>query len=127
MKFSLNKKIIPIILLVIILVPIIASAQVTPDLFGTGYLGSSNLPRGDAREVIVELINILLGILGTIFLILVLYGGFLWMTAGGNDDQAGKGRTVIRNAVIGLIVVFISFSLTTFVINILDAAARASN
>lgn len=102
------------------LLPLAAGAA--PD-FGTGYLVNSDLPADDLRDVAVNLINILLSALGVIFLLLVLYGGFLWMVAGGSDDQAAKGRKVIGNAIVGLLVVFLAFAITTFVFNLLFAAA----
>jgi len=108
-----------VLALAIILTPALAFAQ--PD-FGTGYLGGSTLPSTDVRTVAVNLINVLLGVLGIIFLLLVLYGGFLWMTAGGNDEAAQKGRKIIGNGIIGLIVIFVAFAITTFVFNILVAA-----
>jgi heme/copper-type cytochrome/quinol oxidase subunit 2 len=106
-------------LVAVLAVPALVSAQ---DPFGTGYLTGSDLPTTDVREVVINLINILLGILGIIFLLLVLYGGFLWMTAGGNDDQASKGRKIIGNGIVGLIIIFVAFAITTFVFNILDQA-----
>ena len=124
MKISNVKKLIPLILtLVIVLTPVLVFAQ-PPDLdFGTGYLANSSLPSSDVRTVAINLINILLSMLGIIFLLVVLYGGLLWMTAGGNDDQAAKGRKIIGNGIIGLIVIFVAFAITTFVFNILVAAA----
>ncbi len=125
MELSNFKKIIPFVLtLAILLTPVLAFAQADPnDPFGTGYLtGLAGLPTTDLKEVVINLINILLGILGIIFLLLVLYGGFLWMTAGGSDDQAAKGRKIIGNGIIGLIVIFVSFAIVTFVFNILVAA-----
>jgi heme/copper-type cytochrome/quinol oxidase subunit 2 len=120
MNISNVKRLVTFVLtLSLVLTPALALAQ--PD-FGTGYLGGSTLPADDVRDVAINLINILLGMLGIIFLLLVLYGGFLWMTAGGNDDQAAKGRKIIGNGIIGLIVIFVAFAITTFVFNILSAA-----
>jgi hypothetical protein len=110
-----------VILLAIVLTPALVFAQ---DPFGTGYMANTSLPQTDARDVVINLINVLLGILGMIFLLLVLYGGFLWMTAGGNDDQAAKGRKIIGNGIVGLIVIFLAFAITTFVFTLLtDASA----
>ena len=103
----------------ILLAPSLALAQ--PD-FGTGYLGGTTLPSSDLREVAINLINIMLSALGVIFLLIVLYGGFLWMIAGGNDDQASKGRKVIGNGMAGLLVIFLSMAITTYVFSVLVAA-----
>ena len=108
-----------VLLLAIVLTPALVFAQ---DPFGTGYMGGTNLPDTDVRTVAVNLINVLLGVLGIIFLLLVLYGGFLWMTAGGDDSRAEKGRAIIRNAIVGLIVIFLAFAITTFVFTLLTDA-----
>lgn len=99
--------------------PVFALQAQTSD-FGTGYLGAANLPQTDARTVVINLINTLLGVLGIVFLLLVLYGGFLWMTAGGNDDRASQGRKIIGNGIVGLIIIFLAFAITTFVFTILQ-------
>ncbi|MFH0840405.1 MAG: pilin [bacterium] len=60
-------------------------------------------------------LKIILSFVGVIFLLLMIYGGFTWMTAGGNEKTAGKGKTIITAAVIGLIVVVAAYAITTFV------------
>lgn len=61
-------------------------------------------------------VNVFLGLLGTIFLILILYGGFLWMTAAGNEERIKKATQVIGRAVIGLIIVAMAYGITYFVL-----------
>ena len=120
MKLSLKKVAAFVLTLAIIAMPVAVFAQ-TPD-FGTSYLSNSDLPDTDAREVVINLINTLLGVLGIVFLLLVLYGGFLWMTAGGNDDRASQGRKIIGNGIVGLIIIFLAFAITTFVFTVLSDA-----
>ena len=67
-------------------------------------------------EKIGEIVNILLAFLGVIFIVLIIYGGFLWMTAGGNEDQVGRAKKFITNATIGLVVVMLSYALAYFVL-----------
>lgn len=69
-----------------------------------------------AFQIIGSIINIILGFLGVIFLVLVIYGGFLWMTAGGNEEKVKKGRELIIHAAIGLAIILFAFLLTNFVI-----------
>ncbi|HEX9664618.1 MAG TPA: pilin [Patescibacteria group bacterium] len=76
--------------------------------FGTG--------QKPLAETVGDIIQVFLGFLGTIALILVLYGGFMWMTAGGNEEKVTKAKTLLRNAVIGLIIVISAYSITYFVI-----------
>lgn len=73
-------------------------------------------------EVIGGFIRVGLSFLGLIFLVLTIYAGFLWMTAGGNDDQVGKAKTLIGQAVVGLIIVISAYAISTFVIAAIGSA-----
>lgn len=70
------------------------------------------------ETIIGIVISAILGFLGVIFIILIVYGGILWMTAGGNDERVGKAKNIIRNAAVGLIVVLISYSLSWLILNV---------
>ncbi|MDL1953413.1 hypothetical protein FBR07_04530 [Candidatus Uhrbacteria bacterium UHB] len=79
---------------------------------------SANVGQQQELPVIVgRIINVILGFLGIILLVLVLYAGFLWMTAGGNEDQVKKAKQYITNSVIGLIVIVAAFAISNFVLN----------
>ncbi len=79
---------------------------------------SANVGQQQELPVIVgRIINVILGFLGIILLVLVLYAGFLWMTAGGNEDQVKKAKQYITNSVIGLIVIVAAFAISYFVLN----------
>jgi hypothetical protein len=65
-------------------------------------------------EVIVNIINFMLLVGGIIAFLFALYGGFLYLTAGGDAARAGTGRTVIVNAVIGIIIIFLSYAIILF-------------
>lgn len=80
---------------------------------GAGYDTTIQSP----EPIIATVIKTLLSFLGVLFLILMVYGGFLWMTARGNDDQVKKSRDLIIAAVIGLIIVLISYAISIFVIS----------
>lgn len=67
-------------------------------------------------SVIAEIIKIFLSLLGIIFIILMIYAGYLWMTAGGNDEQVAKSKTIIRNCLIGLIIALSAYAITYYVI-----------
>ncbi len=61
-----------------------------------------------------KIIRSALSLVGTIFLILVIYAGILWMTASGNDEQVNQSIGILRSAVIGLAIVASAYSLTGF-------------
>lgn len=111
-----------VVLLAVIVGGLFISHGVLAQDFGTGYLAGSDLPQDDVRVVIVRVINVVLGVLGVVFVGLMIYAGWLWMTAGGNEQQVGKARKIIINAVIGLIIIFMAFAFTRFIFNLLNDA-----
>ena len=68
--------------------------------------------------VIGKIIQIVLGFLGIIFVILIIFSGYQWMTAGGNSDTIKKARDRMINAVIGLVIVLAAYSITWFVMGV---------
>ena len=60
------------------------------------------------------IIKIFLSLLGVIFVVLLIYGGFLWMNARGNAEQVTKSQDLIKDAVIGLIIVVAAYAITYF-------------
>jgi hypothetical protein len=61
-------------------------------------------------------ISYILSMLGVIFLVLLIYGGFLWMTAKGDSEVVSKSKDIIINAMIGLIIVLMSYAITYYVV-----------
>lgn len=76
--------------------------------------GLSN-SRGDVPTLVGNIIGAVLTLISVIFFTLMVYGGFLWMTAHGDSAQVDKGRETIIAGVIGIIVVLASYGLTIFV------------
>ncbi|MFA7365039.1 MAG: hypothetical protein WCZ12_01605 [Patescibacteria group bacterium] len=60
-------------------------------------------------------IGAILSFIGVIFMVLIVYAGFSWMTARGNDQQVEKAKNLIFRAIIGLIIVLAAYAITTFV------------
>lgn len=67
-------------------------------------------------EIIGAIIGIVLSFVGIIFLCLILYAGFIWMTSGGNEIKVLKAKNILRNSIIGLIIILSAYSITRFVI-----------
>ena len=87
-------------------------------------LQQTNVQQGGAAEagrqlplVIGRIIRTILGLLGIIFLVLMVYAGFLWMTARGESDPVDKAKDIIRQSIIGIIIIFLAYALTGFIIN----------
>ncbi len=71
----------------------------------------------DLFVIIGRVINIALGTVGVVLLGLLLYAGFLWMTSGGSEDNVKKAQTMIKNAIIGLLIVVSAFAITNFILS----------
>ncbi len=82
-----------------------------------GFDSSNNI-----ENVISTVIGVILGLLGIVFLVLLVLGGYQWMTAGGNEDQVTKAQARIKTAVIGLVIVLAAYAITAFVFNNLPFA-----
>jgi len=71
---------------------------------------------GGPQELIGRVINAALGLVGSLALLMFVYGGLLWMTSGGNDEKVKQGREILIWATAGLALVFFSYVLVRFVI-----------
>lgn len=80
----------------------------------------------DIPTIVGNIVGTGLSLVGVTFFILTLYGGFLWMTAHGNDETVKKALKIITSAIIGLIIVMASYAITTFIFNSLGAGGSAS-
>jgi hypothetical protein len=79
----------------------------------------------DVKNSIADVINIVLGFLGVIAVVIIIYAGFKWMTAGGNEDAVGESKKMIIQAIIGLVIIFLAWIIAGFVINQLATATGA--
>lgn len=79
---------------------------------------NTGLTPEDPRVTVAFIIKAFLGLLGIIAVALMLYAGFLWMTAGGNSEQVGTAKSIIINATIGLAVLLSAYTITYAVFRI---------
>lgn len=97
-----------------------AFAQVNTSITITGY-GTN-----DPETIVVNLINWVLGILALIAVILVLIGGFRWMTAAGNEEKVDGAKKLLVAAVIGLVIVMAAWGIALYAVSILAGATGAT-
>lgn len=81
----------------------------TADVAG---LGSETQP----TAIVGRIIGIVLGLMGIILVVLMLAGGIMWMTSGGSAEQVIKAKKLMTSALIGLIIVVFSYSISRFVV-----------
>jgi quinol-cytochrome oxidoreductase complex cytochrome b subunit len=87
--------------------------------------GTFNFLTGDPGQIVSALLRWFLTILGILAVIYFIYGGSLYLTAGSDPEKATKGRTVIINAIIGIIIIVASFVIVQLVSNALATAPHA--
>lgn len=80
-----------------------------------GFTGQDNKAPKDLRLIAFQIVQTLLGLVGTALVIVIMYAGFMWWSARGNDDKVTKTKSTLRNAVIGMIIISMSYAITTFV------------
>lgn len=93
-----------------------------------GAISGFDLPSGGenpdeaAQGIIGRIISAFLSLFGIIFMVLIIFGGYRWMMARGNDDEVKKARDIIRGAVIGLIIVLAAYAISYFIATALEQA-----
>ncbi len=107
--------------------PAVASAQVYSNFGLNNFAAETNLGTDiPLIETIARIINILLGFLGVLAVLLVLWGGFKWMTAAGNEDQISEAKKLMGAGVVGLAIILAAFAVASFVVNQLADATNAT-
>ena len=77
------------------------------------------LPSMDIRTIIANIIRVALSLVGIILVVIIMYGGFLYMTAGGNEEQIGRAKDILKNAVIGLAIILSAYAIVLFIMKML--------
>ena len=96
-----------------------------------GYLGN---PGDDEPDDVIKsipgaigkIIGLALSFVGLAFFVLMIYGGFIWMFARGNDQDVQKAKELIQAAIIGLIIVLSAYAITMFIGNALTGGESSN-
>ena len=83
---------------------------------GAGYADTETVEGDRLPAMIGGIIKALLGFLGIIFLVLMVYAGYLWMTARGDSKSVDKAKDIIKQAIIGIVITMLAYAITGFVI-----------
>lgn len=93
--------------------PLMASAVTAFTVEDVG--ASLGLGTADLKNTVINILNWVLGILALVAVIMIIMGGFQWLTAAGNEEKIEKAKKVISAAVIGLIIVLLAWAIVIFV------------
>ncbi|MDO8425740.1 MAG: pilin, partial [bacterium] len=98
---------VPCFVFLVLALPAAAQVNTGLDEFGrVTVLGGE-----DIRIIVARIIRAFVGLLGIIAVCIVLYGGFLWMTANGAEEKITKAKKILINGAIGLLIVLSAFSI----------------
>lgn len=86
-----------------------------------GRISESTGGEGSFRQLILTFLNFFLGFLGLLAVIMVIYGGILYVSAAGNQDSIDKGKKIILYAIVGIVIILLSFALVNTVLGGLGA------
>ena len=114
----------------LIIVPVFAvvlnaNAALDPwggDTGGTNLQSTTGLGSKGPQEIAASVINVILGFLGIVAVVLILLGGFKWMTAQGAEEKVEEAKKLITAAIIGLIIILAAFGISKFVLDKLITA-----
>ncbi len=107
-----------------LLLPAAAFAQLTEAQSQLGEVkeGIGSDANTDLPTLIGNIIAVLLSVLGIIFVVLVVYAGFLYLTSAGEADRVKKAKALLTQAVIGLVIIIAAYAIADFVIDSLVTA-----
>lgn len=71
------------------------------------------------QDIVVVVLNSIMMFLGFITVILIMYGGFMWTTAAGDESKVEKAKKILKNAIIGLAVILMSMAISNFVFSLM--------
>ncbi|PIR12803.1 hypothetical protein COV49_04165 [Candidatus Falkowbacteria bacterium CG11_big_fil_rev_8_21_14_0_20_39_10] len=120
----LNKKIISFTVLTFLFFCVLAPTVLAVDTgldttaevgYGKTLFDSKIKGDKDISSIIGKIVGSLLAFIGVIFFVLIIYGGFMWMTAQGNEEQVNKAIEIMKQAIFGIIVVAAAYLLTKFI------------
>lgn len=93
------------------------------NLINTGNIGGYDVVnKGDLPTVVGGIIVAVLSVLGIVFIIIIVYAGFQWMLAQGEESKIKSAQQMILQGIVGLAIVLAAYAISYFVINTLQQA-----
>jgi uncharacterized membrane protein YidH (DUF202 family) len=93
-----------------------ADSQILERLTLTGIAAQYDTSESSLSVMVGRFIQTFLSFLGIIFIILAIYGGYLWMTARGAEEKVEEAKSTLTNGVIGIVIIVTAYVITYFVL-----------
>ncbi|MFH1412686.1 MAG: IPT/TIG domain-containing protein [bacterium] len=85
--------------------------------FGAEKMEEIGLGKEDPRVIVINIIRIALGLLGILAVVLMMYGGYIWMTASGDPEKVDKAKKILKNSIIGILIILACFAIVTYILS----------
>ena len=92
-----------------------SGGDVLADAFGTDNVRVDAAQDGDLKSSIITMLNYFLGFIGILLVAIIIYAGFIIIVSQGEEDELTKGRTMIVYAIIGVVIIFLSYTIVGFI------------
>ncbi len=111
---------------------VVAMATMVPVAAQSGFISPSDNPQavsaatggtGSFRELAQRIVGYILGFLGFIAVVMIIYGGFLYISAAGKEDKIGTAKKIILYSVIGIVIILLSYAIVNTVLGAGTGAA----
>lgn len=105
-----------------LVLPVLAATEIIGESTKTeideqsaAFITAAGFSEVSLAQIVSWVIYAFLSVLGVIFIILIIYAGFLWLTSAGNEEKIKKAKDTMLAAIIGLIIIFSAWAITMFV------------
>lgn len=112
----MKKYIIATLLVAAVMLPTLALAQ-PPQQGLNEFLNETNLQSTSLPVALSRVVRIVLTFLGLIAVVIIVIGGFQWMTSGGNEEKIGGAKKLMGAGIIGLIIIVLAYAIASFVLS----------
>lgn len=110
------------IIIFLLCATIFTIAQSANAAWGLETLSGTGLPTGSPAEFISRVVNYVLGFVGIVLIVILIYGGFLYLTSAGNEKQIETAKKVLTYAIIGMVIIFASYIIANYTIKALTTS-----
>jgi len=80
----------------------------------------TGLTRAGYTDIVSAVINVILAIVGAVFISFIVYGGIEWVTSAGSPDKVGHAKKIIKFAIIGIIITAAAYTISNFIVAALE-------
>lgn len=92
----------------------------------TGIGETLGLGSADLLDVVINVVQWILGLLGLVAVMVMIYGGIIWLTSAGNEQKIAKAKKIIINGLIGLVIILLAWAIVYFVMQVIGNTSGSS-